>query len=520
MRRANTECALLAGWLLASALVAGSLLASPCAAQSYDGVWRAGVTTMDVAVESWGGDCGPRPVTSRSEGGGNVQITQEPPHLVIHGKDSQIRTDRCWSRNPAIKRRSSSYLDGVWLTQCRTDPDDPRAEQGTYSLKSVSPDQLLYKDVSKYNWKLNTSACIATITTTQMLNRAGSGAATGQKAPPPPPLKAPPPPPQPPPEPEEEEEEEEEAPSASACTPGAPSRLVLRPQRASVQVGGRLCLRAKLTDASGCRIPEPAIEWSLQHSHALRGSLEGGCFRAGDSAAEAEGEFTVVASVGALSARSVLDVQSVDLSALIARRLETGAVSGFDEAPAEATTTTAAKVATRRVDERSGGGGNLLLGIGGLAALGLLVLIGLRLRARKQPTLSPDSDSGSESKRPARTGPAPARAPAPAAGGTAAGRPASAATVVGAPGQAAPAPAAAPTAANDGQQWICPSCRRGWPATQGKCPNDGTALLPYAEFVKQRDQAQHQRLERSCPKCGKQYPAGVGFCSEDGTRLG
>lgn len=496
MWRANTACALVAGGLLASAV--------PCAAQSYDGVWRAGVTTMDVAVESWGGDCGPRPVTSRSEGGGNVQITQEPPHLVIHGKDSQIRTDRCWSRNPAIKRRSSSYLDGVWLTQCRTDPDDPRAEQGTYSLKAVSPDQLLYKDVSKYNWKLNASACIATITTTQLLNRAVAGAANQKLVAPPP--KAPPPPPLPA-APEPEEEEEEEAAGASACTPGSPAKLVLRPQRTGLPLGGRLCLRPKLTDAKGCRIPNPVLEWSLQHSKALRGTLEGGCFRAGDSAAEAEGEFTVVASAGALSARSVIDVHSVDLSALIARRLETGAVSGFDEAPAEASTASAAKVATRRVDEHKGQGGSLLLIIGGLVAAGLVVLIVLRLRGRSAPALPPEPEPDPDAdERPSRPSPAPARQ-------------GPAATVIAAPAQVpAASPAPAP-GAGAGEQWICPKCRRGWPQAQRTCPTDGTPLVPYAEFAKQRAPAQ-QSQDRRCPKCGKGYPANVGFCSEDGTRLG
>lgn len=502
MQRANATGTLCAGVLLVLTS-AGELRA-----QSYEGVWRAGVTTMDVAVESWGGDCGPRPVSSRSEGGGNVQVTEEPPHLIIHGKESQIRTDRCWSRNPAIRRRSSSYLDGVWLTQCRTDPDDPRAEQGTYSLKAVSPNQLLYKDISKYNWKLNASACVATITTTQTLNRVATGANQKPVAPPP---KAPAPPPLPPPEPDEEEEPA--AGGATACVPGAPAKLVLRPQRAELQVGGRLCLRPRLTDKEGCPIPKPALEWSLQHSRALRGTLEGPCFRAGDSAAEAEGEFTVTASHGGLSARSVIDVRSVDLSALIARRMETGAVSGFDSAPAEASTATAAKVATRRVDERSGqGAGDLLLIIGALVVAGLVVLIVLRMRGRSAGIA--ESERAAEPSR----DDTPARPQAPRVPGSAnAPSQGPTPTLVAAPASTPDTqPETAPAAGSE--QWICPSCRRGWPAAQRTCPTDGATLMPYAEFVKARDPAQ-QRADKRCPKCGKLYPPGAGFCSEDGTRL-
>ena len=58
------------------------------------GTWQAGATSMDVAVESWGGDCGPRPQASQSGGGGNVAIEAQGQALVIHGRDRDIRTDQ------------------------------------------------------------------------------------------------------------------------------------------------------------------------------------------------------------------------------------------------------------------------------------------------------------------------------------------------------------------------------------------------------------------------------------------
>ncbi|HEX4354255.1 MAG TPA: hypothetical protein VHZ95_15105, partial [Polyangiales bacterium] len=281
-----TSFALSVLWL---GLLFDNLAASSIAlAQSapVSGSWRAGATAIDVQVESWGGDCGPRPQSTHSAGGGLVTVEQRDQVLLVHGRDQDIRSDACWSRNPAIKRTSASYAGGVWTTHCKTSDADPKAEQGTYSLKLVSSDALLYQDVSHYDWSLNESKCVATFTTSQTLSRAAN---KGGKADPIAKAIAP----------------QKIDPYASAnanaaseeraCTPGAPAHLVLRPHHIDIEVGQRTCFHARVTDATDCAIREPDIEWLLLHNKALRGSLGAGCFTAATSAAEAQGDFKIVA---------------------------------------------------------------------------------------------------------------------------------------------------------------------------------------------------------------------------------
>ena len=134
---------------------------------------------MEVAIQSWGEDCGPRPQSTQAQGGGSVQLEQRGQVLTIKGGGREVRSDRCWSPNPAMRRAGSSYASGLWTTRCKTAASDPRQEAGTYTLKALSPDRLLYQDVSHFDWRLKDSTCVATITTTQTLLRLG---ATGRPA--------------------------------------------------------------------------------------------------------------------------------------------------------------------------------------------------------------------------------------------------------------------------------------------------------------------------------------------------
>ena len=95
--------------LTCSLLDAPSSSSQSSTATGLTGVWRAGATQIDVSVESWGEDCGPRPQSSRSAGGGIVNIEQSAGQLVIHGRGQDIRSDACWSRNPSMKRLSAAW---------------------------------------------------------------------------------------------------------------------------------------------------------------------------------------------------------------------------------------------------------------------------------------------------------------------------------------------------------------------------------------------------------------------------
>jgi hypothetical protein len=483
-------------------------------------VWRAGTTQIDVAIESWGEDCGPRPQSSRSGGGGIVNIEQTAGQLVIHGRGQDIRSDACWSRNPSMKRQSANFANSAWSTRCKTSANDPREEQGTYTLKIAGQDTVTYQDVSRYNWALNQSKCVATFTTIQTLTRRNTKADA---------LSA---------EAEKEKPTQVTTPVKTAvatppdldekektgCSPGAPHRLTLRPRSAEIEVGQRVCFRARIVDKSDCLIREASVSWSLSHSKALRGTLANGCFTAGETAAEAEGEFKVLAKLGSLRSEAVVSVHPVDLSALIAKRMGGSALTGFeDTAPLPAAPKSVTRVATRNEPEPSTASPRKLIGIGlGIAATAL-ALAALWL-SRRKPALA-NAMAGGSGANVVSSIPPPIPPPRPPVAHTRAEvvpvppLPAAVAAVVPAVDAAPEPPTVSPSSgAPAAEPWICPKCRVGYPAHQQTCPKDGTTLMPYAEFARNRKRSEEEKKKR-CPKCGSMFPSHAAFCAEDGTPL-
>jgi hypothetical protein len=290
-------------------------------------------------------------------------------------------------------------------------------------------------------------------------------------------------------------------------------------------------------DKQDCPIRDAAVQWTLSHSKALRGTLQNGCFTAADTAAEAEGEFKVMAALGALRGDAKISVHPVDLSALIAKRMGSGALTGFeDSAPLPAAPKSVTRVATRNEPVPSGTSPRKLIGIAlGIAATAL-ALAALWLSRRKPATAMAGSHADVPSSvppppLPIRSPPPPpppppapyTRAevmpteplplqdrvpPAPAAPAL----PPHPATMVKAPQP----PVSSAPASNE--PWICPKCRVGYPAHQQTCPKDGTALMPYTEFARLRKRTEEEKKKR-CPKCGSVFPSHASFCAEDGTQL-
>ena len=393
------------------------------------GNWQAGATSMEVTVESWGTDCGPRPQSMRSSGGGNVKVEQQGQVLIVHGRERDVRSDQCWSPNVALRRVSTSYADGTWITRCKTGPQDPREEVGTYTLKLQPDGGLLYQDVSHFNWKLNASTCVATITTTQTLHKlTGNAAAAPETVP-----KAKPEPPAPwdgEPEPK------------TACTPGKATRVSLRPHRAEIGLGQRYCFSARVLDAKGCPLKDAELKWTLEHPRGLRGRLKAGCFEAGESSAESEGMFKVLVAYGTRRAEATVVVSVESLQALLAKRLEAGAITG-DEAAADAGEAASTKapaaapaastrVAARAVSEAEPGANRRWL-IALAAALAAIAGGSLLLRRSSPRT----------------------RASTPSSSGNA-------------PALRGGAPKA--------RMRRCPKCGESYPETSAFCGNDGSAL--------------------------------------------
>src|SRR5262249_51617823 len=64
------------GPFIAITVAVSSLAAVARADGPYEGQWNAGAMHTDVAIHSWGADCGPRPQSTTSGGGGTVNVTQ------------------------------------------------------------------------------------------------------------------------------------------------------------------------------------------------------------------------------------------------------------------------------------------------------------------------------------------------------------------------------------------------------------------------------------------------------------
>lgn len=458
---------------LALSILVLSIASSARADGPFEGDWRAGPMRIDVTVESWGGDCGPRPQSTTVPGGRTIQVTQSGDDLTFAGRPARSTTG-CWSENTAVRRVSRSYQAGTWRITCRTPEDDPRAESGTYTLTASGTERIAFRDVSRYDWQLNTSQCRATLTSTQTFERVGGAIA-----------------PEPVPEPVAERPE-------PACTPGAPARIQVRPGEAAIEPGARQCFSARVVDASGCAVPGRAVQLELRSPPGATGTLRGSCFQAPGSAAEAEGTFTIVArsvaAGSALEGQATLRVRTPDLSDLIARRAEGGgAVSASDEA---ATSEQAARVAARGETAR---GGWILPVAAGAIALVLLVAITVAVvargrRSRKKIAALEATSVDERAPRPAPVAPPP---PTPAAPPPA-------------------APAALPVA--PGQEKICPTCRRGHPPDATRCSIDDTPLVLYADFVAGRA-GPAAAATKICPKCGSRFPATTRFCGKDGATL-
>jgi hypothetical protein len=323
---------------------------------------------------------------------------------------------------------------GSWQILCRTPPDDPRRETGSYTLRASGNERIELTDETDYDWTLNESHCTAHVTTRQTFERTGGA--------PPPTTTTSTPPPTTTPEPPE-----------PACTPGAPARVTLRPASSDVAVGERVCFSARVVDAQGCTVRSTGAELSVASGSI--GALRGSCIETASA-----GEAVIVARSGSFEARATVRASSQDLSGLVARRGEGGVLGS-----GEATAGQDARVAARTT---SGGSGIspwllvvavLAITLASLAA-GALAVRGRRRRAELATRAAQRVSIASS--------------------------------------MPAPTAAVAPAASASAEAMICPICRRGYPAGTNTCAKDHERLVPYAEFVSRREQSVPERVCPTC----------------------
>jgi hypothetical protein len=463
----------------AAALALAALSATaPARAESFAGSYRPSPLRIEAQVSAWGVDCGTRPQSQVIEQAGKVEVRAQGAHLLLRFSDRSVRTDACWSPNPAVKLVSATAVEGRFRATCKTTAGDAKRESGQYSL-TATPGRLELVEESDYDWQLNQSHCVAKVRITQTLVDAR------EAAPPAPPVAdagAPPAPVEKP-----------------ACTPGPVTRLRLRPSEARVAPGERVCFTIKALDAAGCPsvLAADALTLSLTKPSGAQGTLQGTCFKTAPSAALAEGVFKVVASTGNVRSEASVTVSALDLSDITARRGPSGSgpigASGpINETPLESGIRAVA----------SGSHGLLWLGVSlaGLASLLSLLAIGaLRaLRRQARATEQRQSIESAEFSAPIRRAP-PAAMAHPVA---------PAATPAEVPAVAAPA---------KGPQRVCPKCRRGYAPGTARCAADGEALLDYGEFMKRAQEG--DAPPRACPQCGGRLAAGAMFCGLCGHKL-
>jgi hypothetical protein len=471
---ARSACLALVAWSVASAGRAEDQLPT--------GTYQASPATIRSEVSAWGPDCGVKPQSYVTREQPRVVVGAAGAHLMLRFPDRTMRTDRCWSPNPAVKLATTSASDTRFRSECRTPRGDPKQEVGRYTVSVTGPYTLELLEESDYDWQLNSSHCVAKVRITQQLSRV--------------------------PEERTAKGATETATPASkedACAvPSTPTRLRLRPSEARIEPDQRVCFTVLGVDARGCAsdVELASLRWELKSPPAAQGSLAGGCFRSAEGAAAAEGEFLVLVRTGALRAEAKVVVAAPDLSDITARRGE--AEPSPVRSQGLTATPTAAAVKAAGVRTRSHVG--LLLGVGALL-LGLIgggVWLGLRRKARA--TGRPAARGERSSSAPT---PPPKAHPSPAASAVTSG---SAASQAGATREPTPILVA------PGEQLICPTCRRGHPPGTSRCAHDGTPLVPYGEFIKQARQAEATQAA-ACGTCGAKLTPGSAFCGECGRRI-
>jgi len=456
---------------------------------SYDGTWVRSGQSISVDVSSWGADCGPRPQSSSGGGSGRVSIRQADRELVLSGGVRTERSDGCWSMNPRVRRVSHSQSEGRWRTTCRTSADDPKFEEGTYTLRATSPDTIVYRESSRYDWRLQADHCIATITLSWSYSRVGA---------------APPPVAETPDESPASPTPGTTPPPVRCASPGDPARILLDSGRRRIEAGEQVCLRPRVVDASGC---ETAATAELQ---SLDAPLSGNCFEVPIDAPDGQ-RFRIRATSGALHTEASLVVQTPDIMGYLAARTEEGA--GAPTAPAtpaaspQAGGLSAEPAARPREDPILW----LVLVIAAVALLILGVAFVLFRNQRRVPVRAASARPAPKPVAVAATSPATAHLVCPTC------------HAEFEEGQFCPHDASRLAEAVDEARpgAVCPRCHRGFDPSVRYCPHDSEELVPYTMHEAMAPRPHRHRGEKGkiCPACAARYEIDATFCGKDGSEL-
>ena len=470
--------------------------------------------TLGVKVESWGEYCGPRPISYTSKQVRPVNIRSRDKHLIF--SSGGLRTDRCGSPNPKLRKISMQASPGSWKMVCETERSDPKYERGVYTLVAKGDNKLEYKAESKYNWALKGDNCVAISIERRVFARAdeksdqgmtsgGQEASTSE-------VKKP-----------ESLVEQVPVPRETSKTttrrklddnepwcdsPGPAKKITIQPQRHRLGPGESVCFKAVAVDEEGCRTPVKASWTAMQNERVVRGPLQpNGCFSAGETAADAEGIYIVTAQVGQKSATAEVSVVFPDLGELLAARLRplqdvedmsaNAPIADAKDPPHPGGEPDLGPTPSARGAIAVGNSGEndqdslkivwLVVGLLGVAFVGFIAVIVLGMKRRGARSGSNEGWEAAGDREEEDT-------PAPSSG------------------------------ANSGmgrEKLRCPECKSEFDAGARFCPHDGSTLEIYSKQKNRELIITGSRVSAGmvCPKCHRGYEMDARFCPHDSSRL-
>jgi hypothetical protein len=104
------------------------------------GAYQGSPTTVIAEVSAWGVDCGIRPQSETLGERPLVDVRQVGNQLELKFPDRVLRSNGCWSQNPAVKLTATSQGNGQWKAECATAQGDSKRELGRYQATTIPPD--------------------------------------------------------------------------------------------------------------------------------------------------------------------------------------------------------------------------------------------------------------------------------------------------------------------------------------------------------------------------------------------
>ncbi len=204
-----------------------------------DGKWKQGTLREDFTVQNWlDASCGPPPQSSSSGGGEVITIRVEGDELAFVGGGRVYRTNQCYDPMPTLTRESHSRApDGkTWRTRCTTPANDPRKTILNTLVVASSDSHIDLVETGRYEIQLENGRCMADVKRTRSFDLLGDGPAVTA-----PPVATPAPAPTTAP------------PKALCASPGAPTKLEVRPSKKLLRSGESFAFRGLVLDTNGCQ---------------------------------------------------------------------------------------------------------------------------------------------------------------------------------------------------------------------------------------------------------------------------